>query len=626
MGSAAVASVRAETQPLPRQSDSPRNRRVILSLILIGVILAFYSPVAHNGFAYLDDSVYFFKNSAIHNGITWETIKWSATTFYDANWHPLTWLSHALDYQLFGLNPAGHHYVSLLFHAGNAVLLFLILEAATGLLWPSVIVAAFFGLHPLSVESVAWAAERKNVLSMFFCLLALRSYTNYARFGASKRYAASLIFFVLGLMAKPQIITLPILLFLWDYWPLGRLNLLRNESETSSSLRSLIVEKVPFLVFSGLSAAITMLAQHQANAVRSLAETPFSIRMENSIVAYARYVSDLFWPAKLAPMYPHPGNSLPLWQVGVAGILLIAVTVLVIWQRERRFLLAGWFWFLLALLPMIGLVQVGEQARADRYMYLPILGLLMAIVWGCREVALQLRIPAFVAAATTVAVVLVLGALTHYQLGHWHDGESLWRYTLRVTERNYMAHVNLAMVLAEQGRADEAITEFRAAENLHAYSAPEIMTLGDYEQNHGHLQGAIEQYIRAAGSSTDPAIQSAAWDRTGATHLISGNNKLAQQAFENSLAVKPNDPNALASSAMLAQRAGNFELAVRRLVQLVKVAPSNVSLLLLAGSLRQAGRDQDAHAAQIQAQKVSPDYAQAQETAKKFAAQFGVAE
>lgn len=628
MGSPAVGRVRAKTQVSARPLDSSRNRRVIFSMVLVGVILAFYNPVARNGFVFLDDSIYLNKNTAIQGGLTWDAVKWSFTTLLLGNWHPLTWLSHALDFQLFGLNPAGHHYVSLLFHASNAVLVFLILEAATGLLWPSFLVAGLFGLHPLSVESVAWAAERKNVLSMFFCLLALRSYTKYARTGKSKSYAASLICFVLGLMAKPQIITLPILLFVWDYWPLARLDLRRSaETDTAKpSPRSLMMEKVPFLVFSGLSAGITILAQRQANAVRSLAEISLPVRIENCIVVYARYVMDLLWPSNLAPMYPHPGNTLPFWQVGVAGILLIAVTALVSWQRERRFLLAGWLWFLVALVPMIGLVQVGEQARADRYMYLPIVGLLMAIIWGFREIALQLRVPAVVSAGTAVAVMLLFGGLTYHQLGYWHDGETLWRYTLSVTQRNYMAHSNLAMVLAEQGRADEAITEFRAAENLHEYTAPEIITLGAYEQNHGHVQGAIEQYIRAAQSSSNPAVQAAAWDRAAAAHLLTGNIERALQSYEKSLAVRPDDPDALACSGMLARRAGNSELAIRRLDQLAKVAPSDVSLLLLAGSLQQAGRNQDARAIQAKAQQVSLNYSQAQERARQFAAQFGVAE
>lgn len=629
LSSTAAGRALVDKVPADKHSNPARKQQLILSLLLAVVILVFYNPVAHNGFVFMDDSIYLLRNKVIQGGLTWPAVKWSFTTFLLANWHPLTWLSHALDCQLFGLNPAGHHYVSLLFHAGNAVLVFLILESATGLLWPSLIVAALFGLHPLTVESVAWAAERKNVLSMFFCLLALRWYTKYAQSERRSSYMLSVACFALGLMAKPQIISLPILLLLWDYWPLGRLTLGEHASQRDtkeSSARSLVVDKVPFLVLSALSAVVTLVAQRSGNAVRTLSEMPVSIRLENCVVAYARYVAYLFWPARLAPMYPHPGNSLRLWQVGAAAILLAAITALAVWQRKQRFLLAGWLWFLIALVPMIGLVQVGEQAMADRYMYLSMLGLLIAVVWGCRDLVVRWRVPTAAWAVSAFAILLALGLVTRHQLSYWRDGETLWRYTLSVTDRNYMAHDNLATVLAEQGRADEAISEFRAAENLHQYSATEIISLGAYEQSHGHLQGAIEQYTRAAQSSGELAVKAAAWDRAALAEVLAGNVNHAAQTFENALAVKPDDPDALAGSAMLAWRAGNSALAVQRLGQLVKVSPGDVSLLLLAGALRQVGRDEDASKTEHEAQMISSNYAQAQETAHQFAAQFGVRE
>lgn len=607
--------------------DSARKQRLVCSLVLAVAILIFFNPVARNGFVFFDDSVYLIKNNSIRNGI-WDTVRWSFTTFHAGNWHPLTWLSHALDYQLFGMNPAGHHYVGLLFHASNAVLVFLILESATGLLWPSLIVAAIFGLHPLSVESVAWAAERKNLLSMFFCLLALWSYTKHARSGKKSDYLTSIICFAFGLMAKPQIISLPALLCLWDYWPLGRLRFdHRADGKISTpSLRSLATEKIPFFALALLSAIVTVVAQRSGNAVRSLAEMPVLVRVENSLVAYAGYIAKFFWPEKLAPMYPHPGSSLAVWQVALAGVALAAITACVLWQRDRRFLLVGWLWFLIPLVPMIGLVQVGEQAMADRYMYLSILGLLIAVIWGMREIILKFRIPSVAWAVPSVAVTLVLGGLTYHQLSYWHDGETLWRYTLSVTKRNYMAHDNLAMVLAEQGRSDEAIIEFRAAEDLHQYSAPEIISLGAYEQSHGHLEGAIEQYVRAAQDSTQPAIKAAAWARAGAAQVEGSRFDLARRMYESALAANPGDPDALAGSAMLAQRSGDSALALQRLDQLVRVAPGDVSFLLLAGALHQAGRADEAQKLERQAQQISTNYQQAQTTARQFAAQFGVSQ
>ncbi len=626
MASTATGVARVEKKTSGEPSDSAAKQRLIFSLLLAVVMLALYNPVAHNGFVFFDDSVYLIKNNVIHGGLSWGAVKWSFSTFHAGNWHPLTWLSHALDCQLFGLNPAGHHYVSLLFHVSNAVLVFLILEAATGLLWPSLMVAAAFGLHPLSVESVAWAAERKNVLSMFFCLLALRSYTKYARSGRQTSYVGSLVCFALGLMAKPQVISLPILLFLWDYWPLGRLNFGQGEEPNPerTSFSALFVEKLPFLGLSAVSAVVTIVAQRAGNSVRNLAEISFPVRLENSAVSYVRYLGLLFWPAKLAPMYPHPGNSLHGWQVGVAAVVLGAITAIAVWQRKHRYVIVGWLWFVIALVPMIGLIQVGEQAMADRYMYLSIVGLLVAVVWSCREVAVQRKVPAAAWGIVAGAAVLALGMATHHQLSYWHDGETLWRYTLSVTDRNYMAHDNLAMVLAEEGRADEAITEFRAAEALHQYPASQVILLGDYEQGHGHLRGAVEQYTLAAQSTSEAGVKAAAWDRVARAETAGGDMATAAQTYEKALTAKADDPDALAGSGMLALRAGNSALASQRFERLVKVAPGDVSLLLLAGALRRNGREEDAAKAEEQAQKISSNYSQAEETARQFAAQYGV--
>ncbi len=601
------------------------KQRFVLASALAVVVLCFYSPAIHNGFVYFDDWIYLTKNEAIHGGLSFSTIKWAFTTFLTGNWHPLTWLAHAFDWQLFGANPAGHHAVSVLLHAANAALVFLILEAATGLIWPSLIVAALFALHPLNVESVAWTAELKNVLSMFLGLLALGSYTKYGRSAKPVFYISALVFFGLGLMAKPQIITLPFLFLLCDYWPLGRLELSAAENRGGVHTISFLVrEKTPMFVLAMLSAAITMIAQRSANAVHSLTEVSVISRIENCVVSYTQYLGSMFWPAKLAPLYPRPVGSLPVWQVVASGVVLLLVAGVVIWQRKQRYLLMGWLWFLGALIPMIGLVQVGEQARADRYMYLPMVGILVAIVWAFWNAAEEKHIAKPWLAAPAVVAVFALGTATVHQLGRWHDGETLWRYTLSVTQQNYMAHDNLALVLAEEGRADEAIAEFRAAESLHQYPAPQILTLASYEQNHGHLQGAIEQCQRAAQSSNDPAIQAAAWDQEGAIYIQQADWERAKQAYEKSVTANPNDANALAATGLLAEKSGDSQLALRRLSRIMDVAPSDVGLLLLASALRQASRDREADAALDQARKLSPNFAQAQKAASQYASSFGV--
>jgi protein O-mannosyl-transferase len=363
---------------------------VTLCLLLVAATLAFYNPIIHNQFIDFDDSSYILKNSWVQGGLTWDTVKWSFTTFRDGNWHPVTWLSHALDCQIFRLNPAGHHYTNLLLHAANAVLLFLLLRQATGLTWPSLVVGALFALHPVNVESVAWAAERKNVLSMLFFLLALHAYDRYARTGKRSLYLAVNIFLALGLMAKPQIVTLPFVLLLWDYWPLQRLGA-RSAADGSSaastprSFRYLVWEKLPLFILAAADSVVTMLAQRAGNTVRTFTEVPVTARLENVFVSYVRYLGKAFWPSRLAAMYPRPANSLPAWQVVGAVALLLLISALALRWRDRRYLPVGWFWFLGTLVPMIGIITVGEQTMADRYAYLPFIGLFVAAVWTLND-------------------------------------------------------------------------------------------------------------------------------------------------------------------------------------------------------------------------------------------------
>jgi protein O-mannosyl-transferase len=629
---------------------SVKKRRVLAGLILVILTLAFYNPVAHNGFVFFDDSPYILKNPHVQSGLTWANVKWAFSTFYSANWHPLTWLSHALDFQLFGLNPAGHHYVSLLFHTANALLVFIILEPATELWLPSFFVAALFALHPLNVESVAWAAERKNVLSMFFGLLALLAYTKYVRSEKKSVYLAAVIMFALGLVAKPQIIPLPFLLLLWDYWPLKRMfgdedarlkSSARQEEPTSAaeaarisksstaqrkscpSRWTLVLEKIPFFILAVGSGVVTLMAQRAGSAVRTVAEVPVRARVENSIVSYVRYLGQVFWPVKLAPLYPHPGNSLPMWKVGICAAILLLITTIAIHRRERPYLLVGWLWFLGALIPTIGLIQVGEQAMADRYMYLPLVGILIGLVWRVRDFAVDRKISKGLL-VIPVAALMALGIATYHQLGHWRDGETLWRYTLSVTPANYMAHDNLAMVLAEEGKTDEAITEFREAEALHQYPAPQILTLGAYEQRSGHVAGAIEQYNKALQSSDDPAVKVAALDQIASAYVQEKDWDRAKVAYENALAISPKDVSALVGTALLAERAGDVGWAVSQLEHATKASPSDVGFLLLSGALRRAGRNSEADTTYAGAQKLSVDFNEAQRVANQIASSFGL--
>ena len=606
------------------------QRKLVLCLALFALTLIFYNPIVHDGFVLLDDVPYILSNPPVRAGLTWDTVKWSFTTFHAGYWHPLTWLSHALDCQLFGLNPAGHHYVSLLFHAGNAVLLFLLLLEATGPSWPSLLVAALFALHPINVESVAWAAERKNVLSMFFFLLAMLAYGRYARRGGVSRYALVTLLFVLGMMAKPQIITLPCVLLLWDYWPLQRMFRKSGDANPAAgaaprSLMFLLVEKIPLFAIVLVGAVLTVKAQRFVDAVRTLSQISLSARLENAVASYVHYLLDLVRPRHLAPLYPHPGNSLPVWQVVVSVALFLGLTAVVLKWRERRYLAMGWFWFVGVLVPMIGIVQVGDQARADRFAYVPMIGLAISVVWAVSEIAEENEIPKQWVAVPAAVVLVVLGALTYRQLGYWKDGETLWRYTLTVTEQNYIAHDNLAMVLDKQGRVAEAIPEFKAAEALHPYPLPQVLTMGVYLQRNGDMTGAMEMYRKVVNASTDAGLRATAWGQIGSADIQVKDYDQARLSFENALQINPRYASALIGSGLLAEHSGHSTQAAALLARALNIEPTDVGYLLLAHALRRDGRTREAEGAEELARKNSPDLNQAEKHATETEVSFGCA-
>jgi protein O-mannosyl-transferase len=636
------------------------KQKLILCLALFAATLVFYNPISHDGFILLDDVPYILSNPPVKAGLSWSTVKWAFTTFHAGYWHPLTWLSHALDCQLFGQNPAGHHYVSLLFHAANAVLLFLVLEEATAVAWPSLIVAAIFALHPVNVESVAWAAERKNVLSMFFFLLAMLVYGRYARRGGTWRYVALNACFALGMMAKPQIITLPFVLLLWDYWPLNRLfaedpRFLQNQrngaGETGQiqvndeelvaprSLTFLLLEKIPLFVIVLAGSVLTFLAQRSAGAVQTLGDFSLKIRLENALVSYAKYLRMLVWPWHLAPLYPHPGSGIPMREVAVSSVILAALTIIA-WrygftggnshfsQNRRavghRYLAVGWLWFLGVLVPMIGIVQVGEQAMADRFAYIPMIGILIAVVWAVWDVADERAIAKTWIAVPATLIVLMLGALTYYQLGYWKDGETLWRYTLSVTEGNYMAHDDLAMVLDKEGRVEEAIPEFIQAESLHAYPLLQVLSMGVYLQRHGHVQDAMKMYEKVANKAEDARLRSTGWDQLGAANVELQDYEQSRLSYERALEINPSNAAALIGSALLAERHGDSVQAIAELSRSAKIEANDMTLLLLADALDRAGRSEDAQTARQSAEKISADISQARQKADNAESFFGL--
>jgi len=599
---------------------SPRRQTLIVGLLLVVATLALYNPVSHHPFVNYDDDRYVGDNAHVRAGLHWETVRWAFTTYDEANWHPLTWLSHALDCQLYGLNPAGHHYTNVLLHALNVVLLFLVLSRATGSVWPSAGVAALFALHPINVESVAWVAERKNLLSMSFFLLTLGAYRWYARKPRSGAYLLVAFLFACGLMSKPQVITLPFVLLLWDYWPLERVVSSHPDSVSGETIPAkkfswLILEKLPLVALSALSAVITMRAQAAGNALSTLVKYPLSVRLENAIVSYARYVGKAFWPLRLSPMYPHPADSLKSWQVLAGLLLLLTVTTIVIAAQRRRYLLVGWLWFLGTLVPMIGLVQVGSQAMADRYAYLPLLGLFLLFCWGAADWARQQHLSTTRVAACSMVVLLALAVVAHRQIGYWSDNVTLWSHTLQVTSDNFIAQNSLGGALMAQGRLEEAQPHFRTAAAIHPSDPLSNLNIAFYELQRGNLQLAIRQYDKAIGLTQDARLKASAFTSLGSIYSRLGDYSRARESFEAAVALRPRTIRAWMGLGLAAQKSGDFDAAVHAYSQANAIQPSDVVYLLLARVLEQSGRKNEAQAATAEAMRLSENFEQTRQIA-----------
>jgi tetratricopeptide (TPR) repeat protein len=625
----AVPATEGSTSPsLERLFRSPDKRTLVFSLLLFATVLVVYSPVVPNGFLNYDDDTYITNNQHVRSGVTGQTLKWAFTTFDAANYHPLTWLSHALDCQFFGVNAAAHHEINVLFHAVNAVLLFLLFLRSTRFAWRSLFVAALFALHPLNVESVAWAAERKNVLSMLFLLLALHAYVWYARRPALSRYALIFLLFALALLSKPQVITFPFLLFLLDYWPLDRLKTVPSENGSEPTVRTspmvstgwLVLEKIPLLLLSLASALVTMKAQQAGGAVQSLTQYSPLLRLETAIIAYASYLGKAFWPSRLVALYPHPTTLYPAWPVGFASLFLALVTAVILRAPRKRYLLVGWLCFLGTLVPMLGLVQVGAQAMADRHTYIPLIGIFVMVTWLVADWASDHQLPTTWLAVLALACLGVLGTLTYRQINYWHDTEHFWTRTLALTENNYVAHDSLGDFLSSQGRNEEAAVQFRAALAIRPDDLPANLNLGTYEHGRGKLQAAIERYQFVALHAGDIGLRATAYGNLGSAYRQLGDYALAKEYFDNALQLEPNRTMAMIGLGLVAQKEGDLPEAVKQYSHAMAMEPTDVGYLLLAQALEQEGHPNDAAALRERVAKLSPDLAAAEKDAASLLA------
>ncbi len=579
-------------------------RPLIIALLLVVVTLFVYWPVRQCGFLGYDDPLYFSENAQVQNGLTAGNFGWAFTTGAAANWHPLTWLSLMLDAEIFGNHPEGPHLVNLLFHLANTVWVFALFRRLTGATGRSAMLAALFALHPLHVESVAWIAERKDLLCAFFVLLTMLAYGRYVGFSkvqspkSKVSYFLSLVFFALALMSKPMAVTLPFLLLLLDWWPLNRISNFKFQISIAASAHGfptpkfLLREKIPFFGLSVAASLVTFLVQQNSAAVATLTTLPLSARMENAFVSYLRYSAKTVWPATLANPYPHPGHW-PAALVIVSVLFFAGLGVAAFWwARKFPFFFTGWFWFAGMLVPVIGLVQVGTQAMADRYAYLPVIGWLIIFVWGLAQLAARKHFSKMLVATAALAMLAACAIKTRAQLAFWQNDRTLFSHALAVTKNNYTASLNLGTWLAKNGQPEAALAQYRAALGMNPTDPLVLYDLGNAFASLGKLDEAVENYRRALQTAPGrPNIL----NNLGCALL--GQNQLPEAItnFEAALQAQPDFAYAHNSLGTALFKQGRFDAAAEHFYAAVKLAPDNPQFgVNLGDALVRLGRPQAA--------------------------------
>jgi Flp pilus assembly protein TadD len=538
-------------------------------LVLAAITFAVFGQTLTHEFINFDDNEYVYENPVVARGLTFKGIAWAFDGVHAENWHPLTWLSHMLDCQLYGLNPAGHHLTNVLLHAATVIALFLVLRQMTGALWRSAFVAAVFAIHPLRVESVAWVAERKDVLSGLFFMLTIGAYVRYAhRPWSWARYGLVVVLFALGLMCKPMLVTLPLVLLLLDYWPLRRVE--------AGKLSGLVLEKLPLLALSAASCGATLLEQ-TALTLPTGSSLSLPLRFGNALAACMIYLGQMVWPAGLALIYPYSFKGLPPWEVALAGMSLAGLSALAFWQRRKQpWLLMGWLWYLVMLLPVAGIIQVGHQAHADRYTYLPQIGVYVAVTWLVAGWGAKRQTGRTALAGLMPAVLAVLMVCAWKQTTYWQNSETLWTHTIACTTANDIAHCNLGVVLLQKGKVDEAITEFQNALQIKPFVAEAHYTLAIALLQKGRVDEAIVH-------------------------------------FQTALQIKPGFAEAHYNLGNVLMQKGQMDEAVFHLQKALQINPDNAEAHVNLGNvLMQKGRGDEAISHFQKALQISPDYAQAQ--------------
>jgi tetratricopeptide (TPR) repeat protein len=577
--------------------------KLLISILLIVVTAAIYCQVVRFDYICLDDESYITENHNLDSGITGESLRWAFTSFDCYNWHPITWISYLLDVQLYGNNASGHHLTNLILHLANTLLLFLLLARITKRNWPSAFVAAIFALHPLHVESVAWVSERKDVLSTFFLLLTMWAYVSYADKPSFKRYLIVLSAFVFGLMSKPMLVTLPLLLLLIDYWPLSRAVVAGKKNPW----KRLVLEKVPLFAITAASSIVTVVAQ--GDAVQTQDQVSFGIRAANAAVSYFSYILKTIWPTKLSVYYPHPLGSLSVWLVILSIVALIAITALVIRSaRKHPYLAVGWLWYTVMLIPVIGLVQVGQQAMADRYTYVPMVGLLIMAAWGFPALVKRF-IAGYKLAIPALLAITAMAVLTYIQVSCWQNSTTLFKHALAATSGNSEIRCMYAGGLLRQGEVQPALVELKEALKSNPKCVEAYQFIGSIYADTGQYEDALKAFYKVL--EIDPEYYMAE-DRIGTTLAIQGKTDEAIEHFRKAIDIMPDWAVSHYNLANMLCSIGNLEEAEKEFRQAIKYDKFNGQAHCnLAVTLGRLGKSDEAVEQLKEALRVQPDLAEA---------------
>jgi len=594
-----------------------KRLEVVTCLFLIAVSLSVYGQMINHDFVDYDDPKYVTGNRQVQAGLTRQGVVWALTTTTVANWHPLTWLSHMLDCELYGMNPMGHHWTSLLFHVANSLLLFYIFQQMTGAIWQSALVAALFALHPLHVESVAWVAERKDVLSTFFGMLTMLVYLRYVKHPGCVNYLLVFLFFTLGLISKPMLVTLPFVLLLLDFWPLQRF---QYKEETPTPYRGerfdrqvflkLIGEKFPLIVLAVVSSVLTYIVQSGGGGVKSFESFPLNVRISNAFVSYVSYIIKTVWPYSLAVFYPHPAETLPVWKIFGAVLLIIGITFLAVRKsKQYPYVAVGWFWYIGTLVPVIGFVQVGSQAMADRYSYIPLIGLFIMIAWGISDLSLKWNYRKVLLPVAVGMILLALAVRTFFQVGHWKDTITLFENAVRVTDNNGPAHNNLGNALSAQGEFEKAHFHLQTALEINPGDAMVVFNLGKNRYDQGNIEQAMDYYKKAL--KINPGHAGA---HNNLANLLADKGKIdeAVSHFQAALRTKPGFSDAHNNLAIAYSAQGKIDKAVSHLTKALKINPEDPATHVIFGNLLMAqGKFNEAMFYFAEAVRITPDNAEA---------------